>query len=117
MISPNPKSQQEKRREAVLATLARVEAERAEARLAAFLAAAGGSGPWEQAFMNYVIERRPAMFLTGASGPDLIFFVSPSTRDGFWLVEQPGGARGKGWLGGRDVERLLELAREKGLLA
>lgn len=115
MILPTYDRPQERHREAVLTTLARVEAVRAEARLQAFLAAAGGGGAWEQAFVDYLAERRRATFLSGANGPDLIFFVSPATRDGFWLVEQPGGARGKGWLGGRDVERLLELAREKGL--
>lgn len=115
MILPTYDRHPERHREAVLTTLARVEAVRAEARLQAFLAAAGGVGVWEQAFVDYLAERRLGTFLSGANGPDLIFFISPATRDGFWLVEQPGGARGKGWLGGRDVERLLELAREKGL--
>lgn len=105
----------ERRRASVLATLAWVEAVRTEKRLQAFLEASGTGGVWEQSFVDYLAARRHTGFLTGEGGPDLVFFVNPSSGDGFWLVEQRAGARGKGWLSVRDVQRLLALAAEKGL--
>jgi hypothetical protein len=108
----------EQRRAAVLETLALADPDQAEDRFKEFFGAGSGAwNAWDQRFVDFIDQHRAAPLLRGSAGRDLYFLFSPSAKAGFWVVAQPGGAHGKGFLGAADVEKLIGLARQKGLVA
>lgn len=95
-----------------------VDPDKAETRFKEFFEAGSGAwNSWDESFVEFIEKNRSAPLLGGSAGRDLFFLFSPSARAGFWVVAQPGGAHGKGFLGSGDVEKLLRLAEEKGLLS
>lgn len=107
----------EQRRAAALESLAVVDPDKAEARFKEFFGAGSGAwSAWDDRFVDFIEKNRPAPLLAGGAGRDLYFLFSPSAKAGFWVVAQPGGAHGKGFLGAADIAKLIALAREKGLV-
>ena len=112
----SPETGRMSRREAVLASLAFVDAAAAETRFRRFLEAGGGSvNEWDQRFLDFIANHRDEPLLSGAAGAGFGFVVSVRSAAGFWVLEARDGARGKGFFNRLDAERILGLAREKGL--
>jgi hypothetical protein len=108
---------QEHRREAVLASLAIADPDRAEARFKEFFGAGSGAwSAWDQGFVDFIEQHRAAPLLFCSAGHDFYVLFSPSAKAGFWVLAQPGGTHGKGRLSERDVEKLNNLAAQKGLV-
>ena len=112
----SPEAGRMSRREAVLASLAFVDAPAAEMRFRRFLEACGGSvNEWDQRFLDFIADHRDKPLLSGTAGGGFGFVLSVRSAAGFWVLEATDGARGKGFLNRFDAERILELARSKGL--
>jgi hypothetical protein len=104
------------RREAVLASLAFVDAKEAETRFRRFLEAhAGGLNEWDQRFLDFLDRHRDDRLLSGTAGGGFDFVFSARDSAGFWVLEAKDGACGKGFLTSADAGRILDLARLKGL--
>jgi hypothetical protein len=107
----------ETRRAAILDTMAVVNPDQVETRFKEFFDAGSGAwNSWDESFVEFIEKNRAAPLLGGGAGRDAYFLFSPSAKAGFWVVAQPGGAHGKGFLGASDVDKLIALAAEKGLL-
>jgi hypothetical protein len=108
----------EQRRAAALESLAVADPDQAQTRFTEFFGAGSGAwNAWDESFVEFIEKHRSAPLLSGTAGRDLYFLFSPSARAGFWVVAQPGGTHGKGFLTATDVAKLIALAREKGLVA
>lgn len=105
------------RREAVLATLAFVEAAEVERRFRRFLEAHGGGvNEWDQRFLEFIALHRDERLLAGSAGGGFEFAFSVRDSAGFWVLETRDGASGKGFLTCHDAGRILALARAKALV-
>lgn len=106
----------EHRHAALLETLTVVAPDEVEAKFKTFFDAGSGAwNAWDESFLEFIARHRDAPLLAGKAGVELFVVFSPSGRAGFWVFAQPGGGSGKGFLNGRDLERLLTLAAQKGL--
>ncbi|MCU0792547.1 MAG: hypothetical protein MUE42_06795 [Opitutaceae bacterium] len=116
-LHPEPEDQvMERRRDALLETLAIVEPDEVETRFRAFFGAGSGAwNGWDERFLDFIAEHRGTPLLGGKAGAEFFVVFSPAGRAGFWVFAQPGGGHGKGFLGARDVDKLLALAAQKGL--
>lgn len=104
------------RRDAVLASLRFVAAEDVERRFRRFLETHGGGvNEWDQRFLEFIARHHDERLLAGSAGGGFEFVFSARDAAGFWVLETRDGASGKGFLTGHDAERILELARLKGL--
>lgn len=113
----SPEDARASRREAVLASLAFIHATEAEKRFRRFLEACGGAvNEWDQRFLDFIVAHRDEPLLAGAAGGGFEFVISARGAAGFWVLDARDGARGKGFLNRSDAERILELARLKGLV-
>ena len=116
-ITP-PDELHESRRRTVQDTLAPVDATEAGNRLRRFLESApGGLTDWDQCFLDFLARRHTQKFLSGRAGDGIEIVFCPQDASGYWLLESPDGARGKGFLDQHDTARVLGVARLKGLLA
>ena len=107
----------ENRRAAMLDSLAFVEPAQAEAKFKAFLDAHGGSvTEWDQRFFDFIARHKDARLLAGTAGGGFDFVFSLVDSAGFWVLAARDGGTGKGFLSHHDAERILELARLKGLV-
>lgn len=107
----------ENRREAMLASLALSEAAEVERRFREFMNGAGGAfNEWDQRFLDFIARHAGERLLTGTAGGGFYFAFSAGDSAGFWVLAAPDGGRGKGFLTRHDAERILELARAKGLV-
>jgi hypothetical protein len=107
----------EARRAAILESMTVVDPDKAETRFKEFFEAGSGAwNSWDERFIEFIEQHRSSPLLGGGAGQDAYFLFSPSARVGFWVVAQPGGTHGKGFLNASDVEKLTRLAVEKGLL-
>lgn len=114
---PDAEQINEQRRAAVLESLAVADPDKAETRFKEFFEAGSGAwNTWDERFVEFIEKHRAAPLLAGTAGRDLYFLFSPSAKAGFWVVAQPGGTHGKGFLGATDVAKLIALAQEKGLV-
>lgn len=106
----------ERRREALLETLAVIAPDEVEIKFREFFDAGSGSwNAWDERFLELIDQHRETPLLAGKVGRDFFVVFSPAGRAGFWVFAQPGGGNGKGFLNPRDVEKLVALARQKGL--
>jgi hypothetical protein len=106
-----------RRREAVLASLRLAAPAELEGRFRRFLDAHGGSvNDWDQRFLDFIARHRAGPLLAGHAGGGFEFVFCPADSSGFWVLDARDGASGKGFLTAHDAERLLSLAREKGLV-
>lgn len=107
----------ERRREALLETLAIVSPDEVEAKFRDFFGAGSGAwSAWDDSFLEFIARHRAPPLLAGKAGAEFFVVFSPAGRAGFWVFAQPGGGNGKGFLNARDVERLIEIAAQKGLV-
>lgn len=106
-----------RRREAVLASLAFAAPPEVESRFRRFLDAHGGSvNDWDQRFLDFIRQHRATPLLVGEAGGGFAFVFCPLDSTGFWVLEARDGTSGKGFLNAHDADRLLALARDKGLV-
>jgi hypothetical protein len=106
----------ERRREALLATLAEIAPDTVEAKFREFFGAGSGAWcEWDERFVELVERHRHTRLLAGKVQDDFFVVFSPEGRAGFWVFAQPGGGNGKGFLGERDIEKLIGIAQQKGL--
>lgn len=113
-VSERPR---ESRREAVLASLAFVAPAEAERRFRELMNSTGGAlNEWDQRFLDFIGAHAGERLLAGTLGGGFFFVFSLRDAAGFWMLSARDGARGKGFLTRHDAERILELARLKGLV-
>jgi hypothetical protein len=113
-VSESPR---ESRREAVLASLALVAPADVERRFRDLMNSTGGAlNEWDQRFLDFIGAHAEDRLLAGTLGGGFFFTFSPRDAAGFWILSARDGARGKGFLTRHDAERILELARLKGLV-
>ena len=113
-----PAELHESHRKTVQDTLVPADATEAESRLRRFLEArSGGLTEWDQCFLDFLGQRRTQKLLSGKAGDGIEIVFCPQDASGYWLLESPEGARGKGFLDQHDTARVLGIARLKGLLA
>lgn len=106
----------ETRRQAVLESLAVEDPAKALERFRGLLESGVGSlNEWDERFLAFIREYGNGLLLGGTAGEDIHFIFSPSARAGFWLVARR-ELRGKGFFLASDIERLVALAQEKGLM-
>jgi hypothetical protein len=107
----------ERRREALLETLAVVSADEVEAKFRDFFDAGSGAwSAWDEKFVEFIARHRATPLLAGKAGAEFFVVFSPAGRAGFWVFAQRGGGSGKGFLNARDLGRLGEIASLKGLV-
>jgi hypothetical protein len=107
----------ESRREAVLASLAFVATADVDRRFRELMNGNGGAlNEWDQRFLDFIAARSGERLLSGTLGGGFFFAFSPRDAAGFWILSARDGAKGKGFLTRHDAERILELARIKGLI-
>lgn len=102
----------------MLASLRLAEPEEVARHFRRFLEAHGGTfNDWDQRFLDFIGRHRAEPLLAGDAGGGFAFVFCPVDASGFWILDAPDGACGKGFLNAHDSERLLALARDKGLIA
>ena len=107
----------ERRREALLATLAEISPDTVETKFREFFDAGSGAWcDWDERFVALIERHRHTRLLAGKVRNDFFVVFSPEGRAGFWVFAQPGGGSGKGFLTDRDIEKLTALARQKSLI-
>lgn len=106
----------ERRREALLETLAVIEPDQVETKFRDFFGAGSGAWcSWDDRFLELIARHRDTPLLAGKVSNDFFVVFSPAGRAGFWVFARRGGGSGKGFLNERDIEKLLGIARQKGL--
>lgn len=105
------------RRESLLETLAVIAPAEVETKFRAFFGAGSGAWcEWEDRFVAFIARHRDGRLLAGKVGEDLYAVFSPEGRAGFWVYAHRGGGSGKGFLSETDLDKLTDLARQKGLV-
>lgn len=107
----------EQRRAALMESLALVAPEKVEEGFRDFFGAGSGAwNAWDERFVEFIARHRDAPLLAGRAGHEVFVVFSPKGGAGFWVLARADGSRGKGFLGPRDVDRLAQIAAQKGLV-
>lgn len=107
----------ERRREALLETMAVIAPDTVETKFREFFDAGSGAwSAWDDRFLELIANHRDTPLLAGKVGKDFFVVFSPAGRVGFWVFAQPGGGNGKGFLNERDIEKLIVIAQQKALV-